>query len=81
LYDAVFGAVVFVIVDIVEGPLVISDSMMAVRKLFVTVVEVVIASVFFVLLTHHDRWWYVSELLLLCSVLQLLLMRCEDRWW
>ena len=40
-YNAVFVGVIFVIVDIVEGPLVISDSMMAVRKLFVTVVEVV----------------------------------------
>ena len=43
MYDAVFVAVVFVVVEIIEGPLVISDSMMAVPKLFVTVVEVVIA--------------------------------------
>ena len=42
LYNAVFVAVVFVVVDIVEGPLVISGSMMALQKLFINVVEVII---------------------------------------
>jgi len=45
LYNAVFVAVVFVVVDIVEGPLMISHSMIAMSKLFITVVEVVIAIV------------------------------------